>query len=268
MVRRRTAAWACALGAGLLTALTGCGGTVTAQPSEPTATVLLGQQLQSLVEQVGRMGIVEWHGQLLTRNPDDGGERIFDLDGRYSPSTGYTEVSMDSAIDGNVQQVDYLVVNGRTYFNSDVWGPAAADCWADITDDPVRTWALPAELDPDWPLTASRALELEGEDVVMSVSFEDVVAGMPRGLFTDLPSASYDTEAKGLISPHGPLIEVALDVRGMWKKLSKQQRTAFDTRKAGWWAMTMRESRDDSAIAPPTYVFDPAVTPPTQCKRG
>jgi hypothetical protein len=230
--------------------------------------VLLGQQLESMVEQVERMGIVEWHGQLLTKNPADGGQRIFDLDGRYSPSTGYSEVAMDSAIDGNVQQVDYLVINGRTFFNSDVWGPAAADCWADITDDPARTWALPAELDPGWPLSTSRALELDGEDVVMSVPFEDVVAGMPRGLFTALPDVSYDTEAQGVLSPHGPLIEVGLDVRGMWKKLSKQQRAAFDTRKAGWWAMTMRESQDDSSIVPPKYVFDPAVTPPTQCKKA
>ena len=72
------------------------------------------------------MGIVEWHGQLLTKNPDNGGKRIFDLDGRYSPSTGYSELSMDSAIGGDVQQVDYLVVAGRTYFNSEVWGPNAA----------------------------------------------------------------------------------------------------------------------------------------------
>ena len=81
------------------------------------------EQLEGLVAQVDTMGIVEWHGQLLTKNPDNGGKRIFDLDGRFSPATGYSELSMDSVIDGNAQQVDYLVVNGRTYFNSDVWGP-------------------------------------------------------------------------------------------------------------------------------------------------
>jgi hypothetical protein len=266
-VARRKPVWACALGAALLVTLTGCGGSGSAAPGKPSPTVMLGQQLQDMVDQVGGMGLVEWHGQLLTKNPDKGGQRIFDLDGRYSPSTGYTEVSMDSAIDGNVQQVDYLVINGRTYFNSDVWGPGAADCWADITDDPTRTWALPTNLDPDWPLTSARPVELDDEDVRVSVAFEDVVGGMPRGLFTALPDVSYDTEASGVISPHGPLIEIGIDVQGMWKKLSKQQRAAFDTRKAGWWAMTLRESLDDSSIAPPKFVFDPAVTPPSQCKR-
>ena len=88
-----------------------------------------------MVAQVDKMGIVEWHGQLLTKNPDNGGRRILDLDGRFSPSTGYSELSMDSASTATPQQVDYLVVNGRTYFNSETWGPDAADCWADITDD-------------------------------------------------------------------------------------------------------------------------------------
>lgn len=258
--------WAAALSVALL-GLSGCGGSGTAAPGEPTATVMLGQQLQDMVDQVGGMGLVEWHGQLLTKNPDNGGRRLFDLNGRYSPSTGYTEVSMDSAIDGNVQQVDYLVINGRTYFNSDVWGPNAADCWADITDDPARTWALPSDLNPDWPLTSARAIELDGEEVVMTVPFEKVVAGMPRGLFTALPAVSYDTEAKGAISPHGPLIEIGIDVQGMWKRLSKQQRVAFDTRRAGWWAMTLRESEDTSSIAPPKFVFDPTVVPPSQCRR-
>lgn len=265
---RRKAVWASALGAGLLLALTGCGGTGTAVPTKPTATVLLGQQVESIAQQVEDMGIIEWHGQLLTKNPDKGGKRIFDLDGRYSPSTGYTAVSMDSAIDGNVQQIDYLVVNGRTFFNSDIWGPDAADCWADITDDAARSWGLPTDLDPSWPLAKSRPIALEDDEVVMSVSFKDVVAGMPRGLFTALPNVSYDTEAKGRVASHGRrLVEIGLDVQGMWKTLSKQQRSTFDTRSAGWWAMTLRESQDDSSIAPPKHVFDPQVTPPTQCKR-
>ena len=32
--------------------------------------------------------------------------------------------------------------------------------------------------------------------------------------------------------------------------------------------MTMKESPDGASITPPKYVFDPAVTPPSQCKRG
>ena len=135
MARRRSATWASALGAGLLLALTGCGGTGEAAESKGSDVLMEGEQLEALVAQVDKMGIIEWHGQLLTKNPDNGGKRIFDLDGRYSPSTGYTELSMDSAIDGNLQQVDYLVVAGRTYFNSEVWGPNSADCWADLTDD-------------------------------------------------------------------------------------------------------------------------------------
>ena len=79
------------------------------------------------------MGIVEWHGQLLTKDPDKGGTRLLNLDGRFSPSTGYSEISMDSTIDGTTQQVDYLVVNDRTYFNSENWGPGSDNCWAEIT---------------------------------------------------------------------------------------------------------------------------------------
>jgi hypothetical protein len=32
--------------------------------------------------------------------------------------------------------------------------------------------------------------------------------------------------------------------------------------------MTMKESQDGTPIAPPKYVFDPAQTPPSQCKRA
>ena len=42
---------------------------------------------------------------------------------------------MDTTLDGNAQQIDYLVVNDRTYFNSEAWGPGSNDCWVDITDD-------------------------------------------------------------------------------------------------------------------------------------
>ena len=163
------------------------------------------------------MGIVEWHGQLLTKNPDKGGKRIFNIDGRYSPSTGYSELSMDSTIDGNVQQVDYLVVNDRAYFNSEDWGPGASSCWADITGDEARTWGLPAELDPSWPLTVSRALALDGDDVDVAIAFKPVLAGLPRGLFTAIPSVPYDTEATATVSPHGHLIEVGVDVTSLWK---------------------------------------------------
>jgi hypothetical protein len=29
----------------------------------------------------------------------------------------------------------------------------------------------------------------------------------------------------------------------------------------------MKESQDGTSVVPPKYVFDPAVTPPSQCKR-
>ena len=120
MARRRSATWASALCVGLVLTLNACGGSGEAAASKDDDFMLEGEKLEALNGQVETMGIVEWHGQLLTKNPDNGGKRIFDLDGRYSPSTGYSELSMDSAIGGDVQQVDYLVVAGRTYFNSEV----------------------------------------------------------------------------------------------------------------------------------------------------
>jgi hypothetical protein len=179
-VTRHSTSWAAALACGLLLALTGCGGSGTAASGKTQDAALLGAQLEGMVKQVDKMGIVEWHGQLLTKNPDNGGKRLLDLSGRFSPSTGYTELSLDSTIDGNVQQVDYLVVAGRSYFNSDIWGPGAADCWADITDDVARTWALPTDLNPSWPLTTARPVELDGEDVAVSLPFKEVLAGLPR----------------------------------------------------------------------------------------
>ena len=267
MARRTSGAWAGAIGAGLLVALTGCGGSGEAAASKGDTVVLEGEQLEGLVSQVNKMGIVEWHGQLLTKNPDNGGKRIFDLDGRFSPSTGYSELSMDSVIDGNAQQVDYLVVAGRTYFNSEKWGPVANDCWADITGDDAYTWALPRELDPAWALTQGRALSAKDDDVTVSLGYKDVLAGLPKGLFTNVPSLPYDTEAPALIEPHdGHLIEVGIDVAGMWSKLPKAQKATLDKR-VGYWAMTMKESPDGAPIKPPGHVFDPKVTPPSQCKR-
>jgi hypothetical protein len=266
-VTRHSTSWAAALACGLLLALTGCGGSGTAASGKTQDAALLGAQLEGMVKQVDKMGIVEWHGQLLTKNPDNGGKRLLDLSGRFSPSTGYTELSLDSTIDGNVQQVDYLVVAGRSYFNSDIWGPGAADCWADITDDVARTWALPTDLNPSWPLTTARPVELDGEDVAVSLPFKEVLAGLPRGLFPTVPSVPYDTEAKGVIAPHGHLVEVGVDLVSLWNDLSKEQRAAFDTRRAGWWAMTMKESTNGANIVPPQHVFDPAVTPPSQCTR-
>ena len=227
-----------------------------------------GEQLASLVTQVNKMGIVEWHGQLLTKNPDNGGKRIFDLDGRYSPSTGYSELSMDSAIDGKVEQVDYLVVNGRTYFNSEVWGPNAANCWVDITEDQEgRSWALPTDLDPTWPVLSARAIRLAGDGVTVGMPAKDVITGMPRGLFPNVPAALDAVEAKAVITPHGHLIEVGVDVLNMWNDVPEEELANINTRRAGWWAMTMKESQNGSNIVPPQHVFDPATTPPSQCKR-
>jgi hypothetical protein len=270
VARRSSAAWAGALGAGLLLALSGCGGSGTAAATKGDAVIMEGEQLDGMVAQVNKMGIVEWHGQLLTKNPDNGGKRIFDLDGRFSPSTGYSEISMDSVIDGDAQQVDYLVVNGRTYFNSQAWGPNADTCYVDITEDPTpaRSWALPSDLDPTWPVTSARAIRLAGDGVSVGVPAKAVITGMPRGLFPDVPAGLDGIEAKAVITPHGHLIEVGVDVLSMWNEVPAEELAAIETRKAGWWAMTMKESQDGAAIAPPQHVFDPAVTPPSQCKRA
>ena len=258
--------YAAALAAGALMVLSGCGGSGTAAEPKATGAALLGEKLTSMVSTVDKMGIVEWHGQLLTKSPDKGGRRIFNLDARFSPSTGYSEISMDTILDGNAQQVDYLVVNDRTYFNSEAWGPVANDCWADITGDDEYGWALPRELDPAWALTQGRAVSANGDDVTVSLGFKDVLAGLPRGLFTEVPALPYDTEAPAVIEPHGHLIEVGVDVAGMWSKLPKEQKATLDKR-VGYWAMTMKESPDGKSVKPPMHVFDPKVTPPSQCKR-
>ena len=268
VTRRLNASWAAALAAGLLVTLSGCGGSGTAAATRTQDAERPGDTASALVTQVEKMGIVEWHGQLLTKDPDKGGERLLDLDGRFSPSTGYSEISMDSTLDGTAQQIDYLVVNGRTYFNSETWGPGSSDCWADITDDAARSWALPTGLDPSWPLTQGRALGVDGEDLFVALGFKQVLAGLPRGLFPAAPSVPQDTEAKAFIARHGHLIEVGVDVQGMWSQIPKAQRATFDTRNTGWWAMTMKESQDGSNIEPPQHVFDPVLTPPSQCMRA
>lgn len=266
---RRNAAGVSALAATLLLALSGCGASDPAAASKTTGAVVLeGEQLDALTAQVEKMGIVEWHGQLLTKNPDNGGRRIFDLDGRFSPATGYSELSMDSVIDGKAEQVDYLVVSGRTYFNSDAWGPNAATCWADVTDKPAYSWALPTDLDPTWPVLKARAIRLAGDGVAVGIPAKQVLMGMPRGLFPEVPAGLDDIEAGAVITPHGHLVEVGVDVLNMWNDVPEEDLAAIDTRKAGWWAMTMKESPDGAAIVPPTQVFDPAVTPPSQCKRA
>ncbi len=260
------AGYAAALAAGALMVLSGCGGSGSAAASKTEGAQLLGEKLTDMVSTVDKMGIVEWHGQLLTKSPDKGGRRIFNLDSRFSPSTGYSEISMDTVLDGNAQQVDYLVVNDRTYFNSEAWGPVANDCWADITGNDEYGWALPRELDPAWAITQGRAVSADDEGVTVSLGFKDVLAGLPRGLFKEVPSLPYDTEAPAVIEPHGHLIEVGVDVAGMWSKLPKEQKATLDKR-FGYWAMTMKESPNGKSIKPPMHVFDPKVTPPSQCKR-
>ena len=240
MTRRLNASWATALAAGLLLTLSGCGGSGSAAATKTEEAELLGEKVSELVNQVEKMGIVEWHGQLLTKNPDKGGRRLLDLDGRFSPSTGYSEISMTSTLDGDAQQIDYLVVNERTYFNSEPWGPGASDCWAEITGDAARSWALPSDLDPSWPLIQGRALGLDGDDLSVALGFKQVLAGLPRGLFPAAPSVPYDTEAKAFVAPHGHLIEVGVDVQGMWNQIPKAQRATFDTRGTGWWAMSLK----------------------------
>jgi hypothetical protein len=215
------------------------------------------------------MALIEWHGQLATKNPDEGGRVVFDLSGRFSSTLAYSELSMDSAIGGNRQQVDYLVVNDRTYFNSEAWGPHADACWAEITGDTSRSWALPADLDPTWPVSAARAIGLDTEGgIEVAVPARVVIAGMPRGLFPEVPAALDGVEADATIVPHGRLIEVAVDIRKMWRRVPQDQLAGIDARDAGWWAMTMKESRELDSISAPEVVFDPAVTAPNRCREG
>ncbi|SEB47607.1 hypothetical protein SAMN04489844_0217 [Nocardioides exalbidus] len=268
MARSRKAVWAAAVGVGLLVTVTGCGGSGTAAATKTEDSQLLGQKLGAMVSQVDKMGVIEWHGQLLTKNPDKGGKMIVGIDGRYSPSTGYSELSLRQQRGGSDEQVDYLVINDRTYFNSDLWGPNSADCWSEITSDLERSWALPTDFDPRWPFPAARAIEADGDDVSVAIGFKAVKPGLPRGLVPALANVPYDTEASAFFAPHGPLVEVGVDLNSMWRKLPKGQRNNVDTRDAGWWTMTLQASQDGSGIVPPKYIFDNKVTPPSQCKRG
>ena len=274
---RQTPAPASLLITGALTltlGLSACGGSPTADPdSEPGgeagAVMTEAEQLDQFVRRVEDMDMVEWSGQLLTKAPDDGGRRIFELSGRFSGSTGASQLSMDSSIDGKRESVDYLILNGHTYFNSDAWGPVANDCWADITDKPANLWALPSDLDPTWPVTDTRAVGLEGEGVRTTVPATSVLEGMPRGLFPAVPAGLQDVRATGVVIPHGSsMLEVGVDVVGMWADVAPEALSTIDTKRAGWWSMTMKEALDDSWVHPPTHVFDPAVTPPSQCVGG
>ena len=248
--------------------LTGCGESGTAAPGDSASVVMEGDQLDGFAGQVKKMGMVEWSGQLLTKAPSNGGKQIFELSGRYSGSTGASEVSMDSSIDGKVERVDYLVINGHTYFNSEAWGPVANDCWADITGKTDYLWALPSDLDPTWPVAKARAVRLDGDGVRTGIPAATVLKGMPRGLFPTVPAGLDGIEASSLITPHGPLLEVGVDVVNMWADVPPEDLAAIDTKRAGWWSMTMKEALDDSWVAPPKHVFDPAVTPPSQCLKG
>lgn len=69
------AAKTCAMAAGLLLALTGCGGSGSAAPSKTDDVVPKEDQLNSFVKHVNDIGMVEWSGQLLTKSPDKGASR-------------------------------------------------------------------------------------------------------------------------------------------------------------------------------------------------
>lgn len=226
------------------------------------------EQLRSMVDQVDAMKLVEWHGQLLTANPDSGGRQIFELSGRFDPGSGASTLSMDSMLDGEAQQVDYVVVDDHTYFNSDAWGAGAAECYVDITGDAARSWALPQDLDPRWSVSKARAVRPIGSGVAVDVPGARLIAGLPRGLFQDVPAAVDKIKVRAIVKGHGPLVEVAVDVAGMWGHVPPEALAGFDTRRSGWWAMTIRESDDDAAIKVPQHVFDNTVTAPSQCTRA
>lgn len=253
----------------LVVALTACGPSGGGGAKAEGAT---GQsdkeQLRGMVDQVDAMKLVEWQGQLLTANPDSGGKQIFELSGRFDPSSGSSTLAMDSMLDGVAQQVDYVVVDGHTYFNSDDWGAGAADCYVDITGDASRSWALPQDLDPRWSVGRARAVRPIGSGVAVDVPGSRLIDGLPRGLFQGVPAAVDKVKVRAIVKPHGPLVEVAVDVAGMWGKVPPEALAGFDTRRSGWWAMTMRESSDDAPIEEPKHVFDNRVTAPSQCKRA
>ena len=253
----------------LVVALTACGASADdTGDAEGAAAQSEKEQLRTMVDQVDAMKVVEWRGQLLTANPDSGGKQILELSGRYDPGSGASTLAMDSVLDGEAQQVDYVVVDGRTYFNSDDWGVGAEDCYVDITDDASRTWAIPRDLDPRWSVSTARAVRPIGSGVAVDVRGSRLMDGLPRGLFPDVPAAVDKIKVRAIVKGHGPLVEVAVDVAGMWGKVPPEALAGFDTRRSGWWAMTMRESDDGAPIEEPRHVFDNTVTAPTQCTRA
>ena len=270
MTHRSLAAAAAATG--LLVLLSGCGGSTGAAQAGGDGSQAVSQsdqadQLKAYKKQVDAYRLVEWQGEMLDKPPARNGKRVFSLSGRFSRSTGNSEVRMDSAIDGVEQQVDYLTFSKKTYFNSDAWGPQAEECWVDITGDPARTWGLPSVLNPTWPVTAAQPDKMWDEQLVVKVPARAVLTGMPRGLFPTVPPAVKGIEANATITPHGPMLAVAVDVTKMWGYVNPADAATLDTHDAGWWAMTMREARDGFAIKPPAHVFDPAVTSPRHCAR-
>lgn len=253
----------------LALALTACGSNAGPPPPARSEAATNDARFADVVDEVNEMALVEWHGQMTTKNPAKGGRRIFDLNGRYSSSLHYSELSMNSSMDGKSQQVDYLVINDRTYFNSEAWGVQADDCWAEITGDAARTWALPRDLDPTWPVTKARAVGRgTGGDINVAIAARDVLNGMPRGLLPDVPPALDGVEASATIDPHDGLTEVAVDIKKMWRRVPAEQLLRTDTTNAGWWAMTMEESSNLETISAPQYIFDPAETSPNDCHSG
>ncbi len=253
----------------LVAALTACGSSGGGGTSaDDAASQTEKEQLSAMADQVDAMKVVEWQGQLLTANPDSGGKEILTLNGRFDPATGASTLAMDSVLDGEVQQVDYVVVDDRTYFNSDDWGVNAADCYVDITEDSARGWAIPRDLDPRWSVSKARAVRPIGSGVAVDLPGAKLIGGLPRGLFTGVPAEVDEVKARAIVKGHGPLVEVAVDVAGMWGKVPPTALAGFNTRRAGWWAMTIREASDATSIEVPRHVFDNKVTAPTQCKRA
>ena len=54
----------------------------------------------------------------------------------------------------------------------------------------------------------------------------------------------------------------------MWADVPPAELADIDTKRAGWWTMTMEESQNGASVQPPKHVFDPAVTPPSQCMKA
>ena len=157
----------------------GCGGSGTAAEPKAAGQQLLGEKLTGMVGAVDKMGIVEWHGQMLTKSPDKGGRRILDLAPATArpPATARSRWTRSSTA---TRAIDYLVVNDRTYFNSEPWGPGSNDCWATSpTTTPTR--GLPSRARPQVGTHRGRALSADGEDVNVSLGYKDVLAGLPQG---------------------------------------------------------------------------------------